>query len=240
MHINRHRYTCRYTYILFSCIEWCARLPGIAIEKKNNELPSLLFALKICHKQYSRTAIIYIWSNDQNKQCRRIKDQNKRHVISIISVGRILSPISNTCKSLKSGTHVLIKTTTTKNDKNIPFYFYGHWLKKSINGWNIQLILILKSWKIYSPCPQDRFTSKYCIYTLVCIRNEGFFLPFNHSLLFSSAKAGLWIAPPSPWSFSIEWWGTSGVSSWILYSPLSLRFCILSLWKIRFIWKLHE
>lgn len=136
-----------------------------------------IICIKICHKQYSRTAIIYIWSNDQNKQCRRIKDQNKLHVISIISVGRILSPISNTCKSLKSGTHVLIKTTTTKNDKNtcIPFYFYGHWLKKSIHGWNIKLILILKSWKIYSPCPQDRFISKYCIYTLVCIRNEVFF-----------------------------------------------------------------
>lgn len=105
--------------------------------------------------------------------------QNKRHVIGIISVGRHLSAILNTCKypAIKY-THFCIKT---KMIKIMPFYFFnGHWSKNQIHEWNKQLIFFL--YKIYSPCPQDRFTSMNIayiysyMYTLECIRNQGVFL----------------------------------------------------------------
>lgn len=90
--------------------------------------------------------------------------QNKRHVIGIISVGRHLSAILNTCKypAIKF-THFCIKT---KMIKIMPFYFFnGHWSKNQIHEWNKQLIFFI--YKIYSPCPQDRFTSMNIAYILV-------------------------------------------------------------------------
>lgn len=116
--------------------------------------------------------------------------QNKRHVIGIISVGRHLSAILNTCKypAIKY-THFCIKT---KMIKIMPFYFFnGHWSKNQIHEWNKQLIFFL--YKIYSPCPQDRFTSMNIAYILVHVhvrmhsKLRCFFNSFNHSLLFSSA-----------------------------------------------------
>lgn len=58
--------------------------------------------------------------------------QNKRHVIGIISVGRHLSAILNTCKypAIKY-THFCIKT---KMIKIMPFYFFKWSLIKESNS----------------------------------------------------------------------------------------------------------
>lgn len=105
--------------------------------------------------------------------------QNKRHVIGIISVGRHLSAILNTCKypAIKY-THFCIKT---KMIKIMPFYFFnGHWSKIQIHEWNKQLIFFF--YIKYIP-PARRTGSLVWIlhiysymYTLECIRNQGVFL----------------------------------------------------------------
>lgn len=87
----------------------------VLLLKKPNKLPSL-FAIKKSVTSNTVELQLYTYEVMVSKQVLMKNYQNKRHVIGIISVGRHLSAILNTCKypAIKY-THFCIKTKMIKN-----------------------------------------------------------------------------------------------------------------------------